>query len=192
MGQGGQKDRLAKADAAARIRGSAPAVGGGEDLLLALSEQEDEQGLREAMCERGGVHLRCDDPFDGEAPCPWLRTFQTVSLRTPVNKVNGKGAGFYTSALTFDSLRSPVKNYPPSRYGARNALSAESISSGAVSATQWPLPGMTTLCTSSAASSIPLPTSGPQLSAPPIARTGIVSLVLLRCPFCTRVVSKTR
>src|SRR5215213_1201445 len=183
MGQGGQKDRLAKADAAARIRGSAPAVGGGEDLLLALSEQEDEQGLREAMCERGGIHLRCDDPFDGEAPCPWLRTFQTVSLRTPVNKGKRKGRGFYTSALSFDSLRSPVKIYPPSRYGARKSLSAASISSGACSATQWPAPEMTTLCTSSAAGFIPFPASSPQLSAPPIARTGIVSGRLLRSAF---------
>jgi hypothetical protein len=36
------------------------------------------------------------------------------------------------------------------RYGARNAVTAASISSGAVSATQWPIPGITTLCTSSA------------------------------------------
>src|SRR5215212_8461501 len=73
MGQGGQEDRLAKADAAAGVRGSASAVGGGAHLLLALSEQEAEQGLREAVCERGGVHLRRDDPFDGEEAGSWLR-----------------------------------------------------------------------------------------------------------------------
>src|SRR5215217_5734915 len=33
VGQGGQPDRLAKAHAAARVRGSTPQVGGGEDFL---------------------------------------------------------------------------------------------------------------------------------------------------------------
>jgi hypothetical protein len=35
-----------------------------------------------------------------------------------------------------------------SRYGARNAVSAATVSSGACSANQWPAPGMTALCTS--------------------------------------------
>src|SRR5215211_1963405 len=73
MGQGGQEDRLAEADAAAGVRGSASAMGGGAHLLLVGAEQEDEQGLREAVRKRGGVHLRRDDPFDGKAPSPWLR-----------------------------------------------------------------------------------------------------------------------
>src|SRR5215207_7625011 len=73
MGQGGQKDRLAKADATAGIRGSTSQVGGGEDVFLDLSEQEDEQGLREAMRKCRSVHLRGHDPFDGEASSPWLR-----------------------------------------------------------------------------------------------------------------------
>src|SRR5215213_6490889 len=73
MGQGGQKDRLARAYAAARVGGSTPQVGGREDLFLALSEQEDEQRLREALRQRGGVRLRGHDPFDGEAPEPCLR-----------------------------------------------------------------------------------------------------------------------
>src|SRR5215203_766293 len=51
MGQGGQEDRLAEADAAAGVRGSASAVGGGAHLLLVRAEQEDEQGLRERLCE---------------------------------------------------------------------------------------------------------------------------------------------
>src|SRR5215510_12867596 len=42
----------------------------------------------------------------------------------------------------------------PSRYGARNAVSAVSVSSGVSSATQWAQPGMTRVCTSSAASFI--------------------------------------
>ena len=57
MGQGGQEGRLAKADAAARVRGFASQVGGGEDLLLAWPEQEDEQGLRAPVRERGSVFV---------------------------------------------------------------------------------------------------------------------------------------
>jgi hypothetical protein len=50
VGQGGQEGRLAKADAAARLCGSTPQVGGGANLLLARPKQDDEQGLREALC----------------------------------------------------------------------------------------------------------------------------------------------
>src|SRR4051812_35578293 len=73
MGQGGPKDRLAKSDAAARIRGSAPQVGGREDLLMAGPEQEDEQGLRATVRQCRGVHLRGDDTADGEAIGTCLR-----------------------------------------------------------------------------------------------------------------------
>ncbi len=55
MGQGGQEGRLAKAYAAARVGGFAEEVGGGADLLLAWPEQEDEQGLRALVRERGSV-----------------------------------------------------------------------------------------------------------------------------------------
>ncbi len=51
------------------------------------SEQEDEQGLREALCERRSVRVRCDDSPHGEVARPCLRTFHTVSPRTPVNSV---------------------------------------------------------------------------------------------------------
>jgi hypothetical protein len=50
VGQGGQEDRLAKADAAARVRGLTPQVGGGEDLLVVGSEQEDEPRDYERLC----------------------------------------------------------------------------------------------------------------------------------------------
>ena len=50
VGQGGQEDRLAEADAAAGVRGSASALGGGAHLLLVGAEQEAEQGLRAALC----------------------------------------------------------------------------------------------------------------------------------------------
>ena len=54
------------------------AGGCGEDLLLVGAKQTDEQGLREALRQRGGVRLRGYDPFDGEAVGPWLR-FPNVS-----------------------------------------------------------------------------------------------------------------
>jgi transposase len=73
VGQGGPRDRLAKADAAARVRGFAEEVGGGDDLLVALSEQEDEQGLREAVRQRGSVRLRGHDSPHGEEVGPYLR-----------------------------------------------------------------------------------------------------------------------
>src|SRR5215211_2265273 len=73
MGQGGQEDRLAVADAAAGVRGFASAVGGGAHLLLVRAEQEDEQGLREALRERGGLRLRGNDTAHGEATGTWLR-----------------------------------------------------------------------------------------------------------------------
>jgi hypothetical protein len=77
----------------------------------------------------------------------------------------------------------------PSRYGARNAVSAASISSGASSATQWPQPGMTRLCTSSAASFIVFAIPSPPLSAPSIARTGRVGRRFLRSSFYAMVMS---
>jgi hypothetical protein len=50
VGQGGQEGRLAKVHAAARVRGLAEEVGGGEDLLVALPEQEDELRDYERLC----------------------------------------------------------------------------------------------------------------------------------------------
>src|SRR5215203_2894548 len=73
VGQGGSKGRLAKADAAARLYGSTPQVVSGKDLLVALSEQEDEQGLREAVRQRGSVRLRGNDTSHGEEIGPCLR-----------------------------------------------------------------------------------------------------------------------
>ena len=31
-----------------------------------LAKQEDEQGLRATVCQRGGVHLRGDESLDGK------------------------------------------------------------------------------------------------------------------------------
>jgi hypothetical protein len=48
-------------------------LGRGAHLLLALSEQEDEQGLREVVRQRGSVRLRRNDTAYGKASSPWLR-----------------------------------------------------------------------------------------------------------------------
>src|SRR5215208_4710555 len=42
-------------------------------------EQEDEQRLRELVCERRGVGVRCHDSPHDEAARPSLRPFHTVS-----------------------------------------------------------------------------------------------------------------
>src|SRR5919107_3670949 len=51
-------------------------VGGGEDLLVAFSEQEDEQRLREAARKVRSVPLRCYEPPDGEEIGPFMRVFR--------------------------------------------------------------------------------------------------------------------
>ena len=62
-----------------RLPGAASSVGGGADDRLDRPEQEDEQRLREVMCERGSVGVRCHDSPHDEAARPCLRTFHTVS-----------------------------------------------------------------------------------------------------------------
>ena len=47
-------------------------------------EQEDEQRLRAALRQRGGVCLRGHDPFDGEAPGP------CSSISKQFRKVNSR------------------------------------------------------------------------------------------------------
>src|SRR5215218_10934900 len=71
MGQGGQGGGLAEIDAAERFPGAAEEMGCGAHLRVDLSQPEDEQGLREAVRNRGSVRLRCDDQADGKAigPC---------------------------------------------------------------------------------------------------------------------------
>ena len=69
-------------------------VGGGEDLLVAFSEQEDEQRLREAARKLRSVPLRCYEPPDGEEIGPLMRVFRRFQgevrritlLRTRVNR----------------------------------------------------------------------------------------------------------
>jgi hypothetical protein len=71
MDQRGREGRLAEAHATAGFRRLATSVGRGEDVFLALSEQEDEQRLRETNRHKRGDHIRGHDPCDGEAfsPC---------------------------------------------------------------------------------------------------------------------------
>src|SRR5215217_8294769 len=45
------------------------------------AEQEDEQRLREVMCERRSVRISCDESSHAEAVEPPLRPFHTVSER---------------------------------------------------------------------------------------------------------------
>src|SRR5215212_2857180 len=63
-------------------------MGSRADIFLARPEQEDEQRLREVVCERRGVGVRCHDPPHDEAACPCLRPFHTVSPRTGVKIVS--------------------------------------------------------------------------------------------------------
>ena len=54
-------------------------MGSGADIFLDRPEQEDEQRLREALCERRSVRVRCYESPHGEAVDPRLRPFHTVS-----------------------------------------------------------------------------------------------------------------
>ena len=75
----GVKVDLAQTTAARGLPGFAEEVGGGADLLLDRPQQEDEQRLREVMCERRSVRICCHDSPHDEAVDPRLRPFHTVS-----------------------------------------------------------------------------------------------------------------
>src|SRR5215210_5410720 len=79
MGQGGRGPRLAETVTSAGLPGVAEKVGGGADIFLDRPEQEDEQRLREVMCERRSVGICCHDSPHGEAVDPPVRAFHTVS-----------------------------------------------------------------------------------------------------------------
>jgi hypothetical protein len=75
VGQGGYEGRLAKAHATARVGGFASQVGGGAYLLVALSElrRMSKDYTRGFVLARKRSYICGHDPFDGEAPSPWLR-----------------------------------------------------------------------------------------------------------------------
>jgi hypothetical protein len=79
VGQRGRSGRLAEIIATVRLPGATEEVGGGEDDRLDRPEQKDEQGLREALCERGSVRICCHESPHGEAVVPLMRPFHTVS-----------------------------------------------------------------------------------------------------------------
>src|SRR5215203_6215639 len=92
-------------------------MGRGEDLRLALPEQEDEQRLRAAAGERGGLHLRGDEPPDGEEIGTLMRVFrqfQDELPRIPLLKLSEK-----SDQRLDEGLRSP-------RSGANGAYFAAS------------------------------------------------------------------
>ena len=97
VGQRGRGRRLAETIAPQRLSGAASSVGGGADDRLDRPEQEDEQRLREVMCERGSVGVCCHDSPHDEAARPCLRTFHTVSkakfreIHLPRTQVNMGG-----------------------------------------------------------------------------------------------------
>ena len=64
-----------------RLPGVAASVGGGADARLDRPAKEDEQGLREVVCERRSVGICCHDSPHDEAARPCLRTFHTASPR---------------------------------------------------------------------------------------------------------------
>src|SRR5215211_336345 len=51
----------------------------GEDLFLVGTEQAIEQGLREAARKLGSLHLRGDEPPDGEEIGPLMKVFGQLS-----------------------------------------------------------------------------------------------------------------
>src|ERR671910_2629959 len=79
VGQRGRKGGLGETIAPQRFSGAAEEVGGRTHVFVDRPEQEDEQRLREAMCERRSVGVRCHDSPHAEAPCSHLRAFHTVS-----------------------------------------------------------------------------------------------------------------
>jgi transposase len=87
VGQRGRVDGPEEALAPGRPQAIlAAALGGGEDLLMVGPGQEDEQGLRAPAGDGRSLHLRGDEPPDGETFGPFmrlLRQFQREVRRTP-------------------------------------------------------------------------------------------------------------
>src|SRR5215204_1464971 len=88
----GREGRLAEAVATEWIRSTASALGSGTLLCLDLSQQKDEQGLREAMCKGRSVRICCHESSHAEAFSSLMRLFHTVSPRAPVNRATWRSA----------------------------------------------------------------------------------------------------
>src|SRR5215208_2039097 len=77
--------RLGEIVASARLPGPSTSLGGGADVFVDRPQQEDEQRLREIARDQRSVHLRSDEPSDGEAFGSLMRLFGR-SLRETVWK----------------------------------------------------------------------------------------------------------
>jgi hypothetical protein len=118
---------LAGTVASQRLRGVASSLGCGANDRLDRPEQEDEQRLREVMCERGSVGVRCHDPPHDEAARPHLRTFHTVSSSSTLAIwLHGKAHSFRFLGCPGDFLRVGVggrhEKSPRSLHTGRNRL----------------------------------------------------------------------
>src|SRR5215204_2440128 len=113
IGQGRQDGRLAEASATAGISGPPTPLGGGTLICLDLPQQEDEQRLREVVCNQRGVCVRCHESPHAEAIGSHLRLFHTVSLSTPVNKAK-KGQGMEALALKTSAIAEQTVDTCPS------------------------------------------------------------------------------
>src|SRR3712207_8849014 len=88
----------------------AEAVGSGEDVLVARSEPQTEQGLREADGHERGVCLRGYDPPDGKAVGPLMRLFGRF-LRAPVIAVEPSN-GSRSARRTLENLSPTLQRAP--------------------------------------------------------------------------------
>ncbi len=93
MGQRGGANRSREALGAAKVWRSASAVGCRQNVLVALSKQKDEQGLRTVSRDKRDVRLRSYNARDGETFGLLMRLFgrSLYLLGTWVNK-GGKSA----------------------------------------------------------------------------------------------------
>src|SRR5215208_7014401 len=71
----GCANRLAEAYATTRVSSLTSQVGSRAHLLLDRPQPTDEQGLRETCRDERGIHLRGDEPPDGEETDPFMRLF---------------------------------------------------------------------------------------------------------------------
>src|SRR6186997_2211938 len=139
-GFGGNRQRLARAHRGRRFA-----------VYLVLErplEHVDDLLARMPVSDRRRVRVDLDAVLDDLTP----RHAEVVPLEVGAgesrNLLCRHGSSFQWAAPACEAA------VTCSRYGARNSVSAASRASGACSATQWPLPGSTTVWTSSATSFI--------------------------------------
>src|SRR3954469_22907808 len=80
MGKGRQEGGLAGDTSTTRIPSVTSSMGSGTLFGLDLPQPKDEQGLRETLCERRSVRVRCDESPYGKTFGSHLKPFHTVSV----------------------------------------------------------------------------------------------------------------